>query len=51
MLLIIKTSQAAVPALTERVLALHPYAVPEVIALPIGAISAAYGQWLNDQVG
>ena len=50
-LLIVKTTQASVPALTERVLALHPYAVPEVIALPIGAGSATYLAWLVEQVG
>ena len=33
-------------ALRERVLALHPYEVPEVIALPVEAGSAPYLAWI-----
>lgn len=46
-LLIAKTREALLPALTARVEALHPYDVPEVIALPIAGGSAAYLAWLR----
>ena len=45
-LLILKTTRARFEALRDRVLALHPYEVPEVIALPIAAGSAAYLGWI-----
>lgn len=45
-LLLLKTSRARFEALRERVLALHPYAVPEVIALPVVAGSAPYLAWI-----
>ncbi len=49
-LLVAKTTQAGVEALTARVLALHSYDVPEVIVLPIVAGSAAYLSWLSGAV-
>jgi periplasmic divalent cation tolerance protein len=45
-LLVLKTTRARFDALRARVLALHPYDVPEVIALPVEAGSAAYLQWI-----
>jgi periplasmic divalent cation tolerance protein len=36
--------------LVERVQALHSYDVPEVIALPLVGGSAAYLDWLGDEV-
>src|SRR5512133_546946 len=45
-LLVLKTSRARLEALRDRVLALHPYQVPEVLALPVEAGSAAYLAWL-----
>jgi len=50
-LLIIKTTADRVEALTERLLELHPYDVPEVIALPIEADAgnARYLQWVTAQ--
>ncbi len=47
-LLVLKTVRARFEALRERVLALHPYEVPEVIALPIQAGHDAYLRWLAD---
>lgn len=44
--LIVKTRAAFVPALTERVKALHSYSVPCVVALPIVAGNPAYLDWL-----
>ena len=49
-LLIVKTREDALPALTARVVALHPYDVPEVIALPVAGGSDAYLAWLRDGV-
>ncbi len=41
-LLVLKTTRARFESLRARVLALHPYEVPEVIALPVEAGSAPY---------
>ncbi len=48
-LLVLKTTRARLDALRDRVLALHPYDVPEVLALPVEAGSAAYLGWLVDE--
>ena len=45
-LLIIKTTDARVDALRERLFALHSYEVPEFVVLPIAGTSEAYGAWL-----
>jgi periplasmic divalent cation tolerance protein len=45
-LLVLKTTRARFEALRDRVLALHPYEVPEVLALPVEAGSAAYSEWI-----
>jgi periplasmic divalent cation tolerance protein len=50
-LLIVKTTTFAFPRLKERVLALHPYTVPEIIALPIAEGHGAYLDWLRESVG
>ncbi len=50
-LLVLKTTRARFDALRERVLALHPYQVPEVIALPVEAGSAAYLAWMAGETG
>jgi periplasmic divalent cation tolerance protein len=45
-LLVLKTTRARFPALRDRVLALHSYQVPEVLALPVEAGSDAYLAWV-----
>ncbi len=45
-LLLLKTTRDRFEALRDRVLALHPYDVPEVVALPVEAGSARYLAWL-----
>jgi periplasmic divalent cation tolerance protein len=45
-LLVLKTTRSRFEALRERVLALHPYEVPEVIALPVEVGSAPYLAWI-----
>src|SRR5712691_493659 len=46
-LLLLKARAADVAALDARVRALHSYEVPEVLALPVQAGSAAYLAWLD----
>ena len=45
-LALIKTTAERYSALAQRVLALHPYEVPELIALPVATGHAAYLAWL-----
>lgn len=49
-LLLLKTTRARFEALRDRVLALHPYQVPEVVALPVEVGSAAYLEWIAASV-
>ena len=49
-LLVIKTTEARLGALTERVQALHSYDLPEVLALPAVGGSAAYLGWVAGEV-
>ncbi len=50
-LLVLKTTRARFEALRDRVLALHPYEVPEVLALPVEAGSARYLAWIAAETG
>jgi periplasmic divalent cation tolerance protein len=50
-LLVLKTTRARFDALRDRVLALHPYEVPEVIALAVEAGSARYLAWIAAETG
>lgn len=45
-LAIIKTTSERLPALRERLAALHPYDVPEILALPVADGHAPYLAWL-----
>ncbi len=47
-LLLVKTTAAAFEALATRVRSLHPYTLPEVIALPLAAGLAAYLAWVDE---
>lgn len=47
-LLIIKTQRERFDAVSARVKALHPYTVPELIALPIDASTPDYLAWLKE---
>lgn len=46
-LLIIKTLASAYPALERAILELHPYELPEIIAVPIAAGLPGYLTWIN----
>lgn len=50
-LLLIKTRAERFAALEARVVALHPYAVPELVALPIERGHAPYLDWLAASTG
>lgn len=45
-LCLIKTTAAGFPSLRARILALHPYELPEIIALPIAAAHQPYLDWI-----
>jgi periplasmic divalent cation tolerance protein len=45
---LIKTTPARWPALVDAVRRLHPYEVPELIAVPVAAGLAAYLRWVSD---
>ncbi len=45
-LLLAKTRRACFPALRKRVGQIHPFEVPEIIALPIEAGSRGYLAWI-----
>ncbi len=46
----LKTTRSRLPELALRLRALHPYDVPELIALPIVAGLPAYLDWIEDSV-
>lgn len=48
--LLIKTTQPAYTALQQRLLALHPYDVPEIVALPVVQGLPAYLTWVSQGV-
>jgi periplasmic divalent cation tolerance protein len=48
-LCLVKTRRGLFPALRQRIVALHPYDVPEVIALPVVDGSAPYLAWVNGE--
>ena len=49
-LCLVKTTRGALAAVEAAVRELHSYECPEIIATPIEAASAAYQQWLANQV-
>lgn len=49
-LLLIKTRGERFPALREALVALHPYEVPEVLALPVAGGHPPYLAWLEESV-
>ena len=48
-LLIIKTVRARLPELIATVERLHPYEIPEVLALPVAAGLPTYLRWLEEE--
>ena len=50
-LLLLKTRSELFEALRQRVVELHPYEVPEIIALPLAAGHRPYLDWIDDCTG
>lgn len=50
-LLLIKTAPDRLAALTERIRAMHPYELPEILAVEAVGGLAPYLQWIADQTG
>jgi periplasmic divalent cation tolerance protein len=46
----LKTTVARLPALKARIRELHPYELPEVIALPIIGGDSDYLRWIEEAV-
>jgi periplasmic divalent cation tolerance protein len=46
----LKTTMERLPALQTRIRELHPYEVPEIVALPIIGGDAAYLKWIESEV-
>ena len=49
-LIMIKTTVAKLDILMQRVTELHPYDVPEIIALPITQAAPLYAQWMREML-
>lgn len=49
-LLVIKTRADRLEALREALVGLHPYELPELVALPVAAGHAPYLAWLDESV-
>jgi periplasmic divalent cation tolerance protein len=47
-LLLIKTAQSRFDTLRERIKSLHPYDVPEIIAMPISQGDTQYLKWITE---
>ena len=47
-LLLIKTTVERYPELEARITALHPYEIPEIVAIPISGGLSAYLNWIDD---
>jgi periplasmic divalent cation tolerance protein len=49
-LLLIKTTEAQFESLKARLVALHPYELPELVAIPVCAGAENYLDWIRDTV-
>ena len=47
--MLIKTTRMRYAEVEQAIRALHPYEVPEIVALPIEAGLAAYLRWIADE--
>ncbi len=50
-LLVMKTSAQQLESLRRALVTLHPYELPELVALPVSAGHAPYLAWLAESVG
>lgn len=49
--LIIKTREGVYQSLEQRIVALHPYELPEVVAVPLVGGLAGYLGWIDEMTG
>lgn len=49
-LVILKTTEQAATAVTDRIRDLHPYEIPEVLFFPVTIGYQGYMQWVRDSV-
>ena len=49
-LLLVKTREQALPSLRAALVSLHPYELPELVALPISAGHEPYLRWIDDSL-
>ncbi|MCP4581674.1 MAG: divalent-cation tolerance protein CutA [candidate division Zixibacteria bacterium] len=49
-LLIIKSTSSAYPRLEDRIKQIHPYDVPEIVALKADAVQPDYLAWVKSQI-
>ena len=49
LLCLIKTRRALFPQVEKTIAELHPYAVPELIAVPVEMGGASYLKWVDEQ--
>ena len=47
-LAILKLPAVGFPALEEKLAALHPYEVPEIVAIRVAAVNAVYLAWVKE---
>ncbi|HUE95692.1 MAG TPA: divalent-cation tolerance protein CutA [Longimicrobiaceae bacterium] len=47
-LVVLKTESSSMEKLFERVAELHPYAVPELVELPVAGVARAYSRWVME---
>lgn len=48
-MVLLKTTAAALPGLRDRLQDLHPYETPEILTLDPSGVSPAYADWLAQQ--
>ncbi len=46
----LKTTELRIPALMARITELHPYDIPEVVAVPFADGNPAYLSWIRESV-
>lgn len=50
-MVVLKTDASVVPELLRRAAEIHPYEVPELLALPVEAGFGPYLEWVSAEVG
>jgi periplasmic divalent cation tolerance protein len=49
-LIVLKTAEDLLPKLEHRIKELHPYDVPEIVAVRTDRVNEAYAQWVGESV-